>query len=223
MDNNQNNRREEETEEIIEKILQHLNNGKTPAEILNLFSADRKELLNEILLTVDLLKKERDKIVPSSELFKQIMDKITSNVTNRVNIRYLYRESEQGRPSLNNNIITKINNLMTINWKIWAPFSVIIVVALILFSSYQFETTVPQTPVAKEITPQAPITTPAQETPVVVTQPATGDINDAVDIILADASGDQALFADTEKDVALVDIDSQIINDFGQFYNENEF
>jgi hypothetical protein len=77
-------------------------------------------------------------------------------------------------------------------------------------------------PVAEE-SPQAPIAAPAQELPVAVTKPATGNVDDAVNAILAAVSDDQALFADAEKDAALVGADSQAISDFGQSYNENEF
>ncbi len=206
-----NNQNDKKIEGIIEKTLQYLDSGKTPAEILNLFPKHRKEL-NEILSTVSLLKKEREKIVPPRESLRQTMDKITSSVTNGVNIRYLYREEVQSRPSLNH-ITAKIDDLMTINWKIWGPLGIIAVVVVVLLSSYQFGTKAPQ----------APITAPSQELTVAVTKPATGNVDDAVNAILAAVSDDQALFADVEKDAALVNADSQELSNFGQSYNENEF
>lgn len=215
-----NNQNDKNIEEIIEKALQYLDRGKTPAEILNLFPEHQNEL-NEILSTVSLFKKEREKIVPPSGLLKQILNKVAESVTNGINIRYLYRKEVQGRPSLNN-ITTKIHDLMTINWKIWAPLGIIAVVALVIIGYSQFGAKAPQAPIAGE-TPQAPIAAPAQELPVAVTKPATGNIDDAINAILAGASDDQALFADAEKDAELIAADSQAISDFGQSYNENEF
>lgn len=127
----------------------------------------------------------------------------------------------EGRPSLNN-IITKIHNLMTINWKVWAPLGIVAVAVLAIVWFAQFGAKAPQAPTAGE-TPQAPIAAPVQELPVAVTKPATGNIDDAVNAILAGASDDQALFADAEKDAELIAADSQVISDFGQSYNENEF
>jgi len=106
---------------------------------------------------------------------------------------------------------------MTINWKVWVPLGIVAVVALVIISSYQFGTKAPQAPIA----PQAPVA--AEELPVAVTKPATGNIDDAVNAILAEASDDQALFASVEKDAELIAVDSQAISDFGQSYNENEF
>ncbi len=213
-----NNQNDKKIEGIIEKALQYLDNGKTPAEVLNLFTEHRNEL-NEILSIVSLLKKEKEKLVPPGELFRQVMDKITISVTNGVDTRYSCREEVKGRPSLNN-ITAKINNLMTVHWKVWAPIGIVAVVALAIMSSYQFGTKEPQAPVAEE-TPQAPIAAPTQELPVAVTKPAIGNVDDAVNAILAGVSDDQALFADVGKDAALVAADSQAINDFGQSY-ENE-
>jgi tetrahydromethanopterin S-methyltransferase subunit B len=214
-----NNQNDKKIEEIIEKTLEYIDSGKTPAEIFDLLP-QYQETVKEILTVVSLLKKESELVIPSKELFRQTMDKIAGNVTNRFNPRYSYMEEVQGRPSLNN-IITKINDLMTINWKIWAPLGIVAVVALVIISSYQFGTKSPQAPIAEE-TPQAPVAV-SQELPVAVTKPATGNVDDAVNAILAGISDDEALLADAAKDAELIAADSQAISDFGQSYNENEF
>jgi len=213
-----NNINDPKIEEIIEKTLEYIDSGKTSAEIFDLLP-EYRETVKEILTAVSLLKKESESVVPSRELFRQTMDKIAGNVTNRFNPRYSYMEEVQGRPSLKN-IITKIHNLMAINWKIWAPVGIVAVVALVIIGSNQFGTKTP-TPITEE-TPQAPVAV-SQELPVAVTKPATGNVDDAVNAILAGISDDQALFADAAKDAELVAADSQTISDFGQSYNENEF
>ncbi len=110
---------------------------------------------------------------------------------------------------------------MTINWKIWAPVGIVVVAALVVIGYNQFGSKTPQAPSPEEI-PQTPVAV-SQELPVAVTKPATGDVDNAVDAILAGISDDEAFFADAVKDAKLVAGDNQSINDFGQSYNENEF
>jgi len=231
-----NNINDQKLEEILEKTLEYLNKGKSPGEILNLFP-EYEIMLKEIFSTINLLKKEKESIAPSQELFKQVIEQIPGGVTNEADTRYKYQKEVQGRPSLNNTI-TKVHDLMTINWKMWAPLGIVAVVALVIIGSYQFGTQTPQAPVTGE-TPQAPVARETPQAPVagqtpqapiggtapapVATKPATGNVDDAVNAILAGISDDQALFADGEKDIALVAADSQAISDFGQSYNENEF
>lgn len=215
-----NNQDDKKIEEIVGQVLQYIDDGKTPAEIFDLFP-DYREELKEVFFAVDFIKKEGGKIYPDKEIFRQVMARIPANVTNEHNPRYSFMKEVQGRPSLRN-MITKIQDLMTINWKVWAPVGIVAVVALVLVGNSQLGTKAPQAPVAEEST-QAPIAAPTQELPVAVTKPATGNVDDAVNAILAAVSDDQALFADVEKDAALVAADSQAISDFGQSYNENEF
>ena len=112
---------------------------------------------------------------------------------------------------------------MNINWKVFAPLGIIIIVAALLLIGYsQFVGMEAQQDTAKKIPPQEqPITEKKQ--PIVAAPPATGNVDDAVDAILTEIVDDQALFADTEKDAELITADSQTISDFGQSYNENEF
>jgi hypothetical protein len=212
-----NNVNDQKLEEIIEKTLEYLDSSKSPAEVLNLFP-ERQENVKEILSIINLLKKESESIAPSKESLKKVMEKIPSSVTNGLNSRYSYMEV-QGRPSLSN-IITKIHDLMIINWKIWAPVGIVVLAVLVIIGVNQFGTKAPQAPITKE-TPQTPVAV-SQELPVAVTKPATGNVDDAVNAILAGISDDQAIFDDAAKDAELVAVDSQVISDFGQSYNENE-
>lgn len=110
---------------------------------------------------------------------------------------------------------------MTMNWKIWTLVGIVAVVALVMIGVNQFGSKTPQAPITAEA-PQAPVAV-SQELPVAVTKPATGNIDNAVDAILAGISDDEVFFADAVKDAELVAGDNQSINDFGQLYNENEF
>lgn len=218
-------------EKIIDQTLTLIERGKSVREILAMLPEHKKEL-EEIFQILDLLNIQKEKIVPSQELLTKIIANLPTakSVTEEKASRYLYNRGEQkpndyawhkGRPS---EIIIKpkIHDLMTINWKVWAPLGIVAVAVLVIIGFFQFGTKAPQTPVAEETT-QAPIATPTQELPVAVTKPATGNVDDAVNAILAGVSDDLALFADAEKDADLLAADSQAISDFGQSYNENEF
>lgn len=214
-----NNVNDKNLEEILGRTLEYLDRGKSSQEILDLLP-EHRETLKEIFSAINLLKKESESIIPPKELFKQIIEQIPGGVTNKVGPRYLYRGKKiQGRPS-ETIIKQKIHELMTINWKIWAPIGVIAVVALVAVGYSRLGTKAPQ---VVEETPLAPIAAPAQELPVAVTKPATGNIDDAVNTILASIADDEALFANEEKDAELIATDSQALSDFGQSYNENEF
>lgn len=216
-------------EKIISQALILIESGKSPHEILAMLPGYRKEL-QEIFQILDLLNVQKEKVIPSKELLAKILANLphAKSVTEKEVSRYLYRGEQkpndyarqEGRPS-KTIIKPKIHDLMTINWKVWVPLGIIAVVALVVIGSYQFGTKAPQAPVAEE-TPQAPVAV-SQELPVVVTKPATGNIDDAVDAILAGVSDDKALFVDAEKDAEFIAADSQAISDFGQSYNENEF
>jgi hypothetical protein len=109
---------------------------------------------------------------------------------------------------------------MNINWKIWAPVGVVVVVALVMIGSSQLGTKSPQAPIADNGQAQDAV---SQDLPTATSKPATGNIDDAVNDILAGISDDEALLADAIKDGELITADNQSINNFGQSYNENEF
>jgi hypothetical protein len=218
-----NDHNDKKIEEIVGQALRYIDEGKTPAEILALFPDYQKEL-KEVFFAVDFIKKEGGKIYPDKEIFRQVMAKIPSSVTNEQNPRYSFMKEVQGRPSwsLINNI-TKIFNPMTMNWKIIAPVGVVAVIALVLVGVNQFGTKSPQAHLADDGQVQEASIAVSQDLPVASSQPATGDIDETVSAILAVASVEETYFADAIKDGELVAADSQSINNFGQSYYENEF
>jgi len=218
-----NNHNDKKIEKIVGQALQYIDDGKTPAEILALFPGYQAEL-KEVFFAVDFIKKEGGKIYPNKEIFRQVMAKIPSSVTNEQNPRYLFMKEVQGRPSWSKiNNITKILNPMTMNWKIIAPVGVVAVIALVLVGVSQFGTKTPQAPIADNGQVQETPIAISQDLPVAKSQPATGDIDETVSAILAAASAEETYFADATKDSELITADSQSINNFGQSYYENEF
>lgn len=229
-----NNHNDKKIEEIVGQALQYIDDGKTPAEIFALFP-DYQVELKEVFFAVDFIKNEGGKIYPDKEIFRQVMAKIPASVTNEQNPRYSFMKEVQGRPSWSKiNNITKILNPMTMNWKIIAPVGVVAVIALVLVGTSQFGTKSPQapivdngqvqeTPIANNDQVQETSVAISQDLPVAKPQPATGNIDETVNAILAVASVEETYFADAIKDGELVKADSQSINNFGQSYYENEF
>jgi len=149
--NGVNNFNDQKLEKVLEKTLEYLDNGKSPAEILNLFP-EHQETLKEIFSTINLLKKERGSIVPYRELLKQIIEHLPVGVTNGVNPRYLYRKEVEAkdRPSLLSNIITKFHESTALKWKIIVPAGIVTVIALFAvysqFGAKSLQYTTEQTP-----------------------------------------------------------------------------
>lgn len=226
-----NDHNDKKIDEIVERVLQYTDDGKSSAEIFALFP-DYREELREIFFAVEFVKKEGGKIYPDKEIFRQVMSKIPTSVTNQSNPRYSFMKEAQGRSSWSKiNNLTKTLNSMTINWKIIAPFGAVAVVALVLVGVSQFGTNSQQAKIAENGQVQeqstagdnqAPIAV-SQDLPVAKQEPATGDVNETVNAILADASAEGTYFADAVKDGELITADSQSINNFGQSYYENEF
>ena len=52
---------------------------------------------------------------------------------------------------------------------------------------------------------------------------ATGNVDDAVNSVLLEASADAAVFGDESADSAVLQEDTQAISDFGQTYDEKQF
>jgi hypothetical protein len=109
------------------------------------------------------------------------------------------------------------------NWKIIAPVGIVVVIALVLVGVSQFGTKSSQAPIADNGQIQETTIAISQDLPVAKSQPATGDIDETVNAILAAASAEEAYFEDAIKDGELITADSQSINNFGQSYYENEF
>lgn len=128
-----NNLNNQKLEEIVEKTLDYLDGGKSPAEILNLFP-EHRAMLKEIFFTINLLRKEGESIASSKELFKQVMAQIPDDVTNEVNSRYLYRGKINGRPSIPQSV-NVVNLLLRMN-KIYIGFGVILLLLIAGFGFY---------------------------------------------------------------------------------------
>ena len=107
---------------------------------------------------------------------------------------------------------------MAIHWKVWAPLGILVLVVLAIL---WFPRSGERAPVISEA-PQAPVERKAEQKEAMATVPATGNIDDTINALLADSANDQALFAEAETEAELIAADNQVISDFGQSYNAND-
>lgn len=213
----------EKLENILSKALKLYEKGRTILEILNLFPEHRKEL-EEMFQTIHMLIREKEKIIPPPELLAKIISQIQiqSNVTNAEKSRYLYRGETKGRPSLNI-IIRQISNPMTWNWKIILPLGIVaVLVVVVLFFQIGKGPQVAEKEQPSPIAEQPQVTGPVVEKPAALPA-ATGNVDDAVNSVIAAIDNELTILNEYDSDAALLELDSQTISDFGQAYNENEF
>lgn len=109
---------------------------------------------------------------------------------------------------------------MTLNWKTWTLIGIVAVAFIAAVVWKQSGANAPTTG-ENQANQEAPITTP-QDLPTAVTEPATGNIDDAVAAVLAGVADDAAVFADAANDATLVGVDSQTITNLGQSFYANE-
>lgn len=106
-------------------------------------------------------------------------------------------------------------------WKIAIP-----IVLIGLITGVFFYSQLGQNP-ATETSPTAggpAATAPAPQKSASFKAPAaTGNVDDAINAILSDASLDQATFSAESGDAAEVGSDSQVISDINQTYDPNQF
>ena len=103
---------------------------------------------------------------------------------------------------------------MTINWKIIVPvLAILAIAAWLIYYQFGIKPLQPQYQAEKGTTEQAAK---------IIPPPATGNIDDAINTLIQDATNEQALAAEEDADASLINLDSQEISNFGQSYNENE-
>ena len=99
---------------------------------------------------------------------------------------------------------------MSLKWKIGIPAGIIII-ALGVFAYNQLNVIAPDS------------TQKMVEIPEVDTPKITANIDNAVDAILLSVSEEQAIFESELNDAALLEMDDELLSDFGQIYDENLF
>jgi DNA-directed RNA polymerase subunit F len=82
----------ENLEKIMGEALELKEKGKTISEILDWYPEYKKEL-KKMFQTIDILSREKEKILPSKELLTKILSELTieKSVTEKEFSRYLYR------------------------------------------------------------------------------------------------------------------------------------
>ncbi len=115
------------SEELIIKILDLKEQGKTLDEILNLFP-EEKEVVEEILKTIDFLKKGKEAAKPSKELLTHLLLKLPQTVADTQKTRYLYEEEKsKGRSFI---WFSKALKEIIMSKKVYVTLAVAVIIAL---------------------------------------------------------------------------------------------
>lgn len=196
------NSKNQKIEEIFEQAVKLLRDGKTPKQVLDLWPEAETEL-EDLLKLTNILKEQKEFFEPKQELLKTILNQLEKiDVAEKELSPYLIKN--KGRFSIINNLLNQIHNLMTLRWKI--AFSlIVIVVGLGLY--YQFGLEKPQYVIGLD------------NQKILLSEPSA-DVNKMAEALNQEASIEQSLTA--EENALLIDIDSSMMSDFGQSYDENE-
>ncbi|WKZ24646.1 MAG: hypothetical protein QY321_03445 [Patescibacteria group bacterium] len=109
---------------------------------------------------------------------------------------------------------------MQINWRIWVPVLIaLLIIASFLIVKYSQEEEIvsDQRPAFLEEPSDTAYSFEEDNVPV------SGDVDDATESILIEASDDEVFFSESSSDADLIFNDSQLINDINQSYDENDF
>lgn len=185
-------------ENILNEALKSLDNGKSTSEVLKVYSQYRLEL-SEIIKIIKLLRIEKERIIPKPNTLNKILMDLNfgASVTKQEVSRYLDRGKESFA-SIDKPASLIYNQIM--NWKIFLPIGVVIVIVIIFMGVSGGKPSLPQ-----------PVPTISEsETQEISTGSPTLD-NELNSIIEAAASGDDlsepvADFGGVEKDLDLISI-----------------
>lgn len=190
-------------EEIFEQAVKLLKDGKKLEQVLGLWPEAKTELKDLLKLT-NVLKEQKEFFAPEQDLLKTILSQLekTETATEKELSPYLIKN--KGRLSIINSLLNQIHNLMTLKWKI--AFSLIaIVVGFALY--YQFDLERPQYVIGLD------------NQRILLSEPSA-DVDKLAEALNQEALIEQTLTA--EENASLTDVDSSIMSDFGQSYDENE-
>lgn len=195
----------EQSEKILTKALELLERGKSKLEILNLFP-EQKDELRELFQTMETVQSTKNGIRPPEELLRQIISQIPDERT----------EHQE-------------NHLSSFGFSTWFKFAIPAAAIAILVAVF-YSKLLPKE--SQKIAEQT--TTPVIFTPIITdnsknkktpspepTSLATNDIDTLINEAIALTNNQQSL-PDENADTSLINSDDQALNDFSQFYNEEE-
>ncbi len=218
-----NSNNNEKLENVLGEALKFYEEGKSIPEILDLFPEYKKDL-EEIFEVIELVRQGKDAIEPSKEVLSEMLNRIPSNGVTYLKIRrYPYGGGIKGRTSFIRNIINQIHKSMNLNWKIAFPIvGIVAIIAVLLIYSQSFKEPTQYTG-EKTLKQELAEKTQASKPKEVTIPKATGNIDDAINAIIAFSTNEEYVLDEEDIDASLIEADNQAISDFGQSYGEDEF
>ncbi len=167
---------------------------------------------NDFEKIIKILNACKNSIVPPKELLAKIISDININ-----------KREEKGRLSVISNLINQIHKSMNLNWKIAFPIvGIVAIIAVLLIYSQSFKEPTQYTG-EKTLKQELAEKTQASKPKEVTIPKATGNIDDAINAIIAFSTNEEYVLDEEDIDASLIEADNQAISDFGQSYGEDEF
>ncbi len=187
----------EQSEKTITKALELLEGGKSELEILNLFP-EQKDELRELFQTMETIQSAKNGIRPPEALLHQIISQIPDERT----------EHQE-------------NHLSSFGFSTWFKFAIPAAAIAILVAIFYSKLLPEKSQIIVEQT-----TTPANDKNKKTPSPeptslAANNIDTLINEAIALADNQQFI-PDENADASLVNSDDPALNDFSQFYNEEE-
>ena len=166
-----------------------------------------QELNSEEDILAPALKKAGQAYLLSEVRARDIVSKLKVPVISPLSSRLQRRD--QGR-SIISNFMTQVNIFMSTTAKVGLVALVLVLVGVFGYTQLGSKPGEYATDVNS-----SPTTTGAEE--------ASGDIDEAVNVILASSASESLVISEEDADAALIDADSQELQDFSQSINDNDF
>ena len=171
-----------------------------------------------------MLVRNAHNISPAQSLLSRSLDAIPTVVTGAQSPGYQGESASSAFLYITRNL----NLIMNMNWKIAAPIAVVVIAVVAVTqmgkSEQPGDLAMSDPKVATTLSVNAEADAPmAKSMAMMNTAPVSGSVDDLVASLSAEADMDVTQFADASADIALVNADSQSINDLNTAYDETTF
>jgi hypothetical protein len=225
-------------DEILDKVLVSYDEGSSVADIVAQFPQHKAEL-EDLFGTISTIRHEgRQLPMPSRESLEAALRSVP--IVTEENVQRYPMQEEAHAPSYIIGILNSFESLMKMHWKVIGSLSTVAVVALVFFATTLRQTNAPNGVPLKNGTifeagadgsQESALPAPSDmsrggatmmSTAMAPSAEATGNVDDAIDALFADASAEQAAF-DQDASLVLASTDSTALNEFDTTISSYEY